>query len=246
MEILFKPAEKTLVLPIHYNYLIQSALYNSIQPELAYFLHEKGYTDGKRSFRLFSFSLLQGTYRMNQENKTIAFEEEIKLTVSSPVDEFCRSLLNTLLTRGNIRLGTQEVSVEKVQARKFMVEKSEVMLRTLSPVVLYSTMLRPDGRKYTVYFQAGDPDYERLLGENLQKKYRAFLGMEPPAENVQARALGPQKMKIISYKDTIIKGYAGKLLLSGPIPLLQLAVDGGLGSKNSQGFGCVISYNGTE
>lgn len=240
LEILLKSAKKTLALPIHYNHLVQAALYNSIEPELADFLHEKGYNDEKRSFRLFSFSLLQGLYRMNQENKTITFEDEIKLTVSSPVDEFCRSLVNTLLSRGKIKLGTQEASVESVQVRKFIVEKPQITLKSLSPIVLYSTMLRPDGRKYTVYFQAGDPDYERLLSGNLQKKYRAFVGMEPPAENVQARALGQQKMIIISYKDTIIKGYTGKLFLSGPIPLLQLAVDGGLGSKNSQGFGCVI------
>ncbi len=246
LEIFLRPAAKALVLPIHYNYLVQSALYHSIEPELAAFLHEKGYTVGKRSFRLFCFSLLQGAYQMDKEKKTIAFEEEIKLTVSSPLDEFCRSLLNTLLTRGSIRLGTQEALVEKVQVCKFGVEKPEVVLRTLSPVVLYSTMLRPDGRKYTVYFQPGDPDYERLLSENLQKKYRAFLGIEPPGQAVNARALGLQKMKVIRYKDTIIKAYAGKVLLSGPLPLLQLALDGGLGSKNSQGFGCVEPVEGAR
>lgn len=76
IEIFLKPAEKALVLPIHYNYLVQSALYHSIEPELANFLHEKGYTVGKRSFRLFCFSLLQGAYQMNNKEKTITFEEK--------------------------------------------------------------------------------------------------------------------------------------------------------------------------
>ncbi len=55
-----------------------------------------------------------------------------------------------------------------------------------------------------------------------------------------------QRMKIINYKDTIIKGYTGKLRLSGPKELLQLAVDGGIGSKNSQGFGCVEVIDGGQ
>lgn len=138
-----------------------------------------------------------------------------------------------------MQLGTQVALVEKVQAHRYVVEKSEIMLTTLSPIVLYSTMLRPDGRKYTVYFQVGDPDYERLLSENLKRKYWAFYGIEPPIQIVQARSMGSQKIRVIRYKDIIVKGYSGKLLLSGPTPLLQLAVDGGLGSKNSQGFGCV-------
>lgn len=198
----------------------------------------------KRTFRMFSFSLLQGLYQMDKENKTICFKGEIKLTVTSPLEEFCQSLVNILLTEGSMRFGPQEVRIEKVQARQLLIDKQEVTVKTLSPVVLYSTLLRPDGRKYTAYFQPGESDYVRLASENLQKKYLAFYGKEPPAGEVKVIPLGLQKMRIINYKDTVIKGYTGKLRLTGPIPLLQLAVDGGLGSKNSQGFGCVEVLTG--
>jgi CRISPR-associated endoribonuclease Cas6 len=231
--------KKTIELPIHYNYLVQSAIYNSIDANLADFLHQKGYTTEKRSFKMFSFSLLQGMYQLDKLKKAISFEGEIRLIVSSPLDELCQSLVNILLTRGSISLGKNDLEIVQVAARKFVVENNEITIRTLSPVVLYSTMFRPDGRKYTVYFQPGDPDYERLLSENLQKKFRAFYGTEPPVGAIQVKPLGLQRLRIINYKDTIIKGYTGKLLLSGPSSLLQLAVDGGLGSKNSQGFGCV-------
>ena len=243
LEIFLKPEnQERLIMPIHYNYLVQSAIYNSIDAELACFLHEKGYTAEKRTFKMFSFSLLHGRYSIDKVNKTIEFEGEIKLTVSSPMDDFCQSLVNVLLTRGSIQLGTQQLQILKILAHNQVVKNEKVTVRTLSPVVLYSTLMRPDGRKYTVYFQPGDPDYERLLNENLYKKYRAFFGIEPPEEKVNVKPLGIQRMRIINYKNTIIKGYTGKLLLTGPIPLLQLAVDGGLGSKNSQGFGCVGVY----
>jgi len=228
-----------VVLPIHYNHIVQSAIYNSVDSGMASFLHEKGFLDGKRIFKMFAFSLLRGQYTIEKKHNSIKFTGEVQLTVSSPVDEFCQSLVNTLLSRGYMRLGEADIAVERVYAQQFKVEKKEVFIRTLSPVVLYSTLLRPDGRKYTCYFQPGEPDYDKLLNSNLQKKYRAFYGTEPPDGEVRAKAMGRQRMSIINYKGTIIKGYSGKLHLTGPVHLLQLAVDGGLGGKNAQGFGCV-------
>lgn len=233
-----------MVLPIHYNHIVQAAIYNSINFELASFLHKKDFFDGKQTFKMFAFSLLRGQFAIEKKHNSIKFTREIQLIVSSPVDEFCQSLVNTLLSKGYMRLGEAEVAVEKVYAQKFKVEKEEVHVTTLSPVVLYSTLLKPEGCKYTCYFQPGEPDYNILLNSNLQKKYRAFYGTKPPAGEVRAKALGRQRMSIISYKGTVIKGYSGKLLLTGPVPLLQLAVDGGLGGKNAQGFGCVEIVGG--
>lgn len=234
-----KPLTGELILPVHYNHIVQAALYNSIDAGLAAFLHEKGFLDGKRVFKMFAFSQLRGPFMLDKAQKTIKFTGKLQLTVSSPVDEFCQSLINTLLTRGSVRLGETVVTVEKVFAQKHTVEKEETAIRTLSPVTLYSTLLRPDGRKYTCYFQPGESDYEQLLNSNLQKKYRAFTGTEPPPGEISVKPLGRQRMHIINYKGIIIKGYAGRLLLTGPVPLLQLAVDAGLGGKNAQGFGCV-------
>lgn len=240
LDIYFRIADgKGLVLPLSYNYLVQSALYHSLNIDLAEFLHEKGYRNGSRTFKLFSFSLLQGPYRMDKVKKTIEFDQEVKLTISSPLPDFCQSLVTVLMTRGSMRLGSQNVMIEKVQTRQLTVNGERAVVRTLSPAVLYSTMLRPDERKYTVYFQPGESDYGRLFNENLHKKYGALFGGDSPAGTVDVKPLGLQKMKLIVYKETIIKAYAGTLVLNGPQSLLQLAVDAGIGGKNSQGFGCV-------
>ncbi|MCR6544724.1 CRISPR-associated endoribonuclease Cas6 [Dehalobacterium formicoaceticum] len=239
LEIYFKPLREPVVLPIHYNQLIQAALYNSIDQELASFLHNKGYRDGTRTFKMFCFSLIQGAYQMDRIKKTIAFEGEIKLTVSSPLQDFCQSLVNVLLSKGVMRIGARELAIDRINVRQYEVQQNKVMVRTLSPVVLYSTLLRADGKKYTVYFQPGETDYTRLFNENLRKKYRALYAAEGPEGEVEIKPVGIQRMKIVSFKNTVIKGYAGKLLLMGANELLQLAVDGGIGSKNSQGFGCV-------
>lgn len=233
-----------LEVPVHYNHLIQGAIYNAIEPELAAFLHEKGYESGNRKFKLFTFSRLMGRFQIDKEKKTIRFMEEIKLVVSSPVDEFCQSIANGMLTKGSIWFGNGDMEVEKMLVRQFKAERERVVLRTLSPVVVYSTFLRPDGRKYTCYFQPGDPDYDALVGNNLRKKYKALYVIDAPEEEVKVRRLGETKLNVMNYKETVIKGSSGKLVLTGPKELLQMAVDAGIGSKNGQGFGCVEVVGG--
>ena len=89
LEIYLKAAEGKIDLPIHYNHIVQGAIYHSIDAELADFIHGKGYVSGQRSFKLFSFSLLRGLYQLNKSEKTISFTGEVKLTITSPLDEFC-------------------------------------------------------------------------------------------------------------------------------------------------------------
>lgn len=100
LTIFLKPVEEFIVLPIQYNHLVQAAIYNSIDAELAAFLHEKGFADGNRSFKLFAVSLLRGEFQIHKEASSISFKNAIQLTVSSPVDDFCQSLANILLKEG--------------------------------------------------------------------------------------------------------------------------------------------------
>lgn len=229
----------TLVIPIHYNHILQASVYNSIDPALAAFLHENGYQSGNRKFKLFTFSRLSGNFRLDKPKGTITFFDEIRLTVSSPVDEFCQSIANGMLTKGHLRLGKSDVEVEKMVVQNWLIKDESVTVRTLSPIVVYSTLLRPDQRKYTCYFQPGEPEFNSLVEGNLRKKYRALYGKEAPAGEVKVRVLGRTRLNIISYKNTLVKGYSGRMMLTGPPELLQMAVDAGVGSKNSQGFGCV-------
>ncbi len=214
-------------------------IYESLGDELASFLHEKGFARGKRTFKMFTFSRLLGNYSLNKGEGNIAFKDIISLIISSPYDEFCNSLATSILIKKSIRLGSTELEVVESIMKKEIVDNDSIKVKTMSPIVTYSTFLRPDGRKYTCYFQPGEADYNTLILNNLKNKYKAFYNKDAPCGNFQIKCLHQPKMSVMSYKQTIIKGYSGDFLLSGPIPLLQIAVDSGLGSKNSQGFGCV-------
>jgi CRISPR-associated endoribonuclease Cas6 len=234
----FKP-EDGFEIPLHYNHILQGVIYNAIDPLLAAFLHSKGFLSSGRSFKLFTFSRLNGRYEIDKCRGSIKFFDEINMTISSPVGEFCNSIANGMLIKRWIDFGKNRVEAKNMMVRQHTVDGRKVIIRTLSPVVAYSTLLRPDGRKYTCYFQPGEPDYDRIISSNLRKKYEAYYNEEAPAGSVKVEKLSQVKMHVMSYKDTVIKGYSGKLQLSGPKELLQIAVDAGLGSKNSQGFGCV-------
>ncbi len=236
-------SERVIKLPIHYNYIIQSAIYNSISDELAEFLHNTGYCIGKRSFKLFNFSRLNGAYKLDREDKLINFHSPLKLTISSPIDYFCESLVNTLLTKGFMCFLDYKLEIENIILRKVVVEQEKINIKTLSPVVTYSTYLKQDGGKYTCYFHPREPEFKRLVLDNLLKKYEILNKQDIVIDNFNIYPISKIKMNIVQYKGIIIKGYSGYFSVSGDNKLLQVMVDCGIGSKNSQGFGCIDIVN---
>ncbi len=188
---------------------------------------------------MYTFSKLIGNYYLDRTKAEMVFKNKIKLIVSSPLDDFCQSFANGLLAKGCLRIGAKEIEIEKIFVKKQLVENDSVMVKTLSPIVVYSTLYKANGSKYTCYFQPGEPDYNCLIENNLRKKYYALYGSEASKEKIEIKTRGRMKLNIVKYKNIIIKGYSGRLFLKGPESLLQMAVESGLGSKNSQGFGCI-------
>lgn len=232
-------SDNELEIPITYNHVLQGVIYNRIEPNLATFLHEEGYKSNKRKFKLFTFSRIMGPFQFIKEKNTIKFPKDVELIISSPIDKFCQSIANGLLTQNQINFGSTRATVKKIMFQKYEINDEKVVLRTLSPIVVYSTFKRFNDRKYTCYFQPGEPEYNLLIENNLRKKYQAYYGKDAPAGEVKVKKVSRMKLEVVNYKNIIIKGYSGKVAVTGPRELLQIAVDSGLGSKNSQGFGCV-------
>lgn len=229
--------EKPVILPIHYNHIIQGFVYNTIDEKLSEFLHDKGYGKG-RVFKLFCFSNLSGKPDTKSISEKIIFNGRVMLEISSAVDEFCESFANGLFKK-TIMLGSNYMDVSSIKIDRQHVNSTEVCFKTLSPVVAYSTLIKGDGRKFTCYFQPGEEDFRRIVEDNLRKKYKAFTGLDAPKGEFTVKPLEQPRLHIVKYKDFVIKGYTGRLKVSGPQELLQMAADAGLGSKSSQGFGCV-------
>lgn len=239
-------AEGLFVVPLAYNEYIQAALYRILPADFAEFLHDSGYEYERRRFRFFSFSRILGKYDVLHAQGLIRFVGPVRLVVTSPLPAFSEAVLNVLIREGCLRIGSKELNLVKVESYRQEVKASTILVRTLSPITVYSTLYRGDGRKYTVYFHPRESSFTELVRENLRKKYRVArdeLGLDidvPEEEFVfEIRPKGRVKKSVVTYKNTFIQGYSGVFELSGPPPILQLALDASLGSKNSQGFGCV-------
>lgn len=231
-------SEKDIVLPTHYNNIVQAFIYNNIDGKLAAFLHDKGYISNGRSFKLFTFSRILS--RGRNENGRFNFGKRIKLVVSSPLDHFCKSIANNMLQREDLFLGQNSIKTEQIQIFNQVIDKDKIEVEVISPIVVYSTLLKQDGSKYTCYFMPKEPDFNRIITENLVKKYNAFNSTNTTFENgIEFIPIGQPRQNITYYKNIIIKGSSGKFLIKGNKELLQIGFDTGFGSKNSQGFGCV-------
>jgi len=230
---------KKLVLPIQYNHLVQAMIYEVLNEELATFLHEEGFQNEKRIFKMFTFSRLMGDYFLDKRQGKITFNGSVRLTISSVFNEFSNSIGNGFLSRKTVRLANNELEVKEISVVKENVLENEVKIATLSPIVVYSTLYRKDGKKFTYYFNPQENDFSELINQNLKNKYKAFYLKDASEEEVTLTPIGHTKLSVVKYKGFIIKGYTGKFVMKGPIPLIQMGVDTGLGGKNSQGFGCI-------
>jgi CRISPR-associated endoribonuclease Cas6 len=226
-------------IPVQYNYLVQAAIYQALAKDVGGFFHDVGFEHKGRRLKLFTFSRLMG--KSIRDREVLRFEGPVTLVVSSPIPQFCSSVATGLLKLGTVVIGSASFRVTRVQISEPKVEGNSIDVRMLSPTVVYSTMTRYDGRKYTCYFAPGEPEFEDLTWQNLVRKYQVLTQSDPPgAPAFSVEVKGNPKLSVLKYKGTVIKGYTCFLRLLGPEPLLQVAIDAGLGSKNSQGFGCVV------
>jgi len=226
--------------PVSYNYGVQSLIYKYIDRQLSDFLHDKGYIFGKRRFKLFTFSRIQGHARFLRNEKVFAFADSFNIIVASPIGTFIESLAENFIKSAEARLFKQTVHVESINVCAQPHFDSEVVVTMLSPVTMYSTFSTPDGRKKTYYYNPFEKEFSQLLEENLKKKYEILYKTKANGADFSIEPIGISKNheKIIDYKGTVIKGWMGRYRLKGSPELLALGYNAGLGGKNSQGFGC--------
>ncbi|SHH62399.1 CRISPR-associated endoribonuclease Cas6 [Caloranaerobacter azorensis DSM 13643] len=229
-----------LVLPIHYNHILQGFIYNNISDNaFRNFLHDEGYKYEKRSFKLFTFSRIFGQFKMDKQSNTITFSSPIKLIVSSILDDFVNDFASTLIKKDDLILGKTQIRLEKIEVFSHPEVEEEIVIKMLSPTVTYSTV-DVHGKKKTIYHKPGDGVFSELAYKNLQKKYKSFYGKDMPECEFSIKPVNDEKIKMISanYRGFIIKGWIGEFIMKGSKELIKLAYDTGLGSKNAQGFGC--------
>ncbi|NPA34527.1 MAG: CRISPR-associated endoribonuclease Cas6 [Chlorobi bacterium] len=244
--ITFSPLKDSICLPINHQEIIQGLIYQHLDPGIAEFLHNEGFAYKKRKFKLFTFSRLMGKVR--RKGNTFTFQGNIKLVVSSIHLPTVKSLATNLIKQEEIQIGTNKVQIKSIEVEKEPAFNKEVIIRMLSPVTVYSTLSSPGGKKKTYFYNPYEREFEELIAQNIIHKFLAYYGIHPQEQTIAIEPLNVsiKNQKLIKYKATIIKGWMGKYKLSGSPELLKIAYYTGIGSKNSQGFGCFEIINMNE
>ncbi len=241
IKLTLETRDRDITLPISYNYHVQSMIYNNISNTLADKLHKKGFAFEKRKFRMYVFSRIMGKYRVNKKDKKIIFKNPVSLIFSTPYNILTQSLAENIMKGDNVKIGSNELFINSIEVFKNKTFDDTVKIKLLSPITVYSTLFKNDGKsKKTYYYTPYEEEFNDLIHDNIIKKYTAFNNKEPKNKKfrIEPVKVTQKRNHIVSfYKNTVIKGWTGIYSLTGSPELIGFSYDSGLGSKNSQGFG---------
>lgn len=233
--------DEKLTVPINHQEWLHGLIYHSIRDDgYRDFLHNTGYQQGKRQFRMFTFSRLNGSYRLDKNSHTLEFTPpHVSFIFSASDKKLVQELVSSLLIREDLRLGANQVKVGSVEQIHTNVSE-KMVVRFLTPITMYSTFLLHNKKK-TYFYSPWEEEFNPLIQANALKKYEALHGdvLEGDSRRLCLTPLHRERIisKTTKFKSTLIKGWMGDFILEGNLDLIQLTYDVGLGAKNSNGHG---------
>lgn len=241
MIVSLEPEEAAVVVPTPYNHILQGFIYTNLDGALSRWLHDEGYRFEKRRYKMLVFGRLEGRY--DRTAVGLAFRSGVRLRVRSVNADVLSSLAEFLLAKKNVRLGRSPCHVGEISLIPDPVVNASIPIemRAVTPVVTYSTLQLPSGRKTTHYYAPMEQDWSDLIVSNLVRKAYA-LGVWASREVPEGAQVCPLRVGrgdevFSSFKGTVIRGWLGTYKVALPEELFWVGYNAGFGSKNTQGFG---------
>jgi CRISPR-associated endoribonuclease Cas6 len=234
-------SQDKVVLAIGYNHAIQAVIYKMLDRASAEWLHKQGFKYEKRSFRHFTFSsiLERGEYRKKQG--IFIFPESISFLVSSPIEWLLEQVVQNTISSDIVELGRNQLKVKSVEVLpEHEIEGKKIRINTLTPVEVHSTFENHFGSKKTYYYAPTEREFSDLVNANLQKKWSAFYDKECQYDlKIYPVRTEYLKKSIQKFKGIVIQGWKGHFWLEGEPEFLLFALECGIGSKSSAGYGMI-------
>lgn len=177
-KISLHPERARFRLPYNYNYALASAIYSFLKKgdaSFSDFLHDEGFLGGGKTFKLFTFSPLFSSKRKALKDGLL-IQGKIDWFISSPREEFVTNLAHGILERGSLPFLSQRLIVEEVEVLSQPVFKDQASFRTLSPIVISTGEVGSNGKFHKKFLSLKEPEFSRILEENLRRKYRLAMG----------------------------------------------------------------------
>ena len=230
--------DKPFTMPISYHHILQAIIYKLMgDSEGVADLHDGGENFGKRIYKFFTFSQLEGKYKVL--NKKITFFDTVSFEIRSIDDNILKIIEDNVLKDGITFGNTVYTDVECIRRNKH-ITKDIILINMISPVCVHKTL---QGSTHTNYLNPLCPDFSSEINSNFKRKYLAAGNkVQPELSDNDGITIAPVKVNqkdkyLTTYKSTIIEAYHGVYALSGKPEYLDFLFNVGIGSKNSQGFG---------
>lgn len=225
---------RNIELPIATGETVQGLIYRALSTDSDFStrIHDKGNSFEKRSFKLFCFSELKGSYEIR--DKSIIYPYSATLEIRSADAYFIQLLFSYFTLNRRVRLGSNDVKVTDLRLSDRSIHTDKVIITTASPITAYIT--EADG--YTRYFSPDEEEFCRLVSANACRKWASSHGIFPDGEiRLSAAGGGKYIKRATRFKDTFITAWHGSFLLEAKPEIISFLYNTGLGSKSSQGFG---------
>ena len=251
LEVLSPPAR----LPLSYKYEFSAWLYGIMgrgDAAFSQFLHDRGYRQGHRQFKFFTFSDLQiprGDWE-RVGDRLVLHGNRASLVVSLWVPQALEAVVVGLFDAAPFAIGDREsrahFRLREISLLPPPAFASPGHFRARSPLVV--SRFRP-GKPHPDYLAPADPDFGPLLSSNLREKYRTALQhglitQATPSAEVSFRLLPgtAPRSRLITIKAQTgqavqVRGFFCDFALSGDPVLMELGYYAGFGIDNPLGFG---------
>jgi CRISPR-associated endoribonuclease Cas6 len=236
-------------LPFNYQYECSAVIYKILSKSDSKFsdwLHDNGFLANKKQFKLFTFSRLFIPRFRIEDHMLKIVSDTIEWYISFVPEISTREFIQGIFKEQEFELGNRQArircrvqSIERIPPPIF---KENMMFETLSPMCL--TLKRENGTDE--YVAPTHPMARELILQNLLDKYKAFTGNDFPEKNVafDFEVTGKPRSSLITIKadtpqESKIRGFSCQFTMTAPEEIMQIAYDGGIGGKNSLGFGMI-------
>ncbi|MDL2222350.1 CRISPR-associated endoribonuclease Cas6 [Parabacteroides sp. OttesenSCG-928-N08] len=241
------------ILPISYMYEQSAVIYRILSlgdKEYTNWLHENGYNEGGKTFKLFNFSpFIISSYQI-VDDRLLVLSDQIEWYITFLPEQSTESFIRGVFSDRVFQIGDKK---SKIQCKVINIEalpppkyNSEMIFKTLSPICL--SRLESNGR--STYLSPDDPSAKEMILYSLTEKYRIIKGNAFPGDlsSYTFELLNTPKPKLATFKmgtpmETRVKGYHCEFKINLPKELMEIMYESGIGSKGSQGFGMVKLIN---
>lgn len=239
------------LLPINYQYEQSAAIYHILasgNKEFSEWLHENGYaTEAGKRFKLFTYSpikvekrkILPEFQRLRVLSDTV--EWQISFLPEKSTEKFIQGIFTKQIFEIGDRRSTIQFKVQNIEVLPSPEYTAEMEFAAMSPICI--RYKNEDGS--ITYLPPTDSRAKGLLLTGLLSRYEAMEGKAYTGSlDFDFEVLNEPKRKLITIKsntpeETRVAGYLCQFRMKAPTELMKIAYESGVGSGNSQGFGCV-------